>query len=80
MMNVPGCWAVDFTTVRNCVMQVIVGLVWLSAVKIASYGMSVSAYAIPWLTFAKFASTSSMHTTLSCDEIYRAQHGAGESR
>jgi hypothetical protein len=41
-MNVPGCWAVDFTVVRNCVMQVIAGRVQLSAVKIASYGMSVS--------------------------------------
>ena len=42
------------------------GLVRLSAVKIASYGMSVSAYAVPRFTFAEFASASSMYTTLSC--------------
>ena len=48
--NLPGCWAVDFTVVRNYVMQVIAGRVQLSVVKIASYGMSVSAYAVPLLT------------------------------
>ena len=49
-MNAPGCWGVDFTVVRNCVMQLIAGRVQLSAVKVASDGVPVSVYAIPLLT------------------------------
>lgn len=41
----------DFIVVRNCVMQAIVGHAQFSAVKIASYGMSISAYAVLLLTY-----------------------------
>ena len=64
-MTAPGCWAVNFT------MQVIAGRVHLSAVKIAGFGMSTFAYAVPLLTYLKSPPAHhpcTLHAPSACPE------------
>ena len=70
-MTAPGFWAVDFTIVRNCVMQVIAGRVHLIVVKITVFGMSTFAYAVPLLTHLKSPPVHhpcTLHAPSACPE------------